>query len=106
MSDHQHKDRLEEFFQKSLGDMNAPASADGWDTPSDRVWEGIAQNIPSNSPPPAPNSQRKWWLASILILLLLLAFQYCSYQKEIAQFASQVEKNDRDLKELKEKVTG
>lgn len=104
MSDHQNKDRLEEFFRKSLGDINAPASSEGWDVPSNDVWAGIAQNIQTKEPLPASDSNRKWWIAALLILLFLFAYQHCTYQNKITAFESQLEQTDQELQQLKEQL--
>ncbi len=41
------KDRLEEYFRKSLEGLSDKASPGGWDLPSEHVWKGIESGIPA-----------------------------------------------------------
>jgi cytoskeletal protein RodZ len=41
MANHQESNPIDELFQKSFRDMPTTPAANGWDMPSDRVWQGI-----------------------------------------------------------------
>ncbi len=45
MANHQESNPIDDLFSKSFGELPATPAANGWDTPSDRVWQGIQSNL-------------------------------------------------------------
>jgi hypothetical protein len=45
MANNQEFNSIDELFRKSFNDLPATPASNGWDTPSDRVWENIHSNV-------------------------------------------------------------
>jgi|GEM_PF-5231938 len=90
-----HKDKLEEYFRKSLAGLGETPSTEAWDVPSDKVWENIESSIPTVglSPREAAINKLRWFLALIALLLLFISYQLYTYHKKLDAIASQVREN-------------
>ncbi len=45
MANHQESNPIDNIFQTSFGGLPTSPAANGWDTPSDQVWQGIQSGI-------------------------------------------------------------
>ncbi len=70
MEENLHNDHLEDRFRKSLEPVLHNASSDGWDVPSDSVWDRIEGDIN----PPISHTPRKRWAWLLLLLLIPIGF--------------------------------
>lgn len=72
MNKDQHKDPLEALFQRQLDHPTDPPDPDGWDTPSENVWEGVAAALDK------PSRKRFFWryllIAGLMALIALFGF--------------------------------
>lgn len=87
----EEKDNLDRFFQTQLSSPDADASPNGWDVPSDRVWEGIEKSFKRQ------DRALLWWRTVVLILLALLTLLFA-----VLWFASQqqVKRLERTVAQL------
>ncbi len=90
------KDPLSELFRKNLRDEeleHTEPSVDEWDLPSDNVWAGLSNNLPS-PPPSTPilktlSTPLTW--AAVLVVGVGIAYCIFSYQQKLATLTKQVE---------------
>lgn len=69
MENRSNQDPLEELFREQLNHPSGQPAEDGWDMPSEKVWEGIAAGIT----PRAGRFDRRL-TGAVLLLFLLFAF--------------------------------
>ena len=85
----EEKDRLDQFFQAKLSGQDEGVAPNGWDLPSDRVWQGIEASLSNHKRPLAG-----WWRFLLPALLALLALLFAMFW-----FASQ-----RQVKQLEKTI--
>ena len=94
-----NKDNFESFFKNSFDDKNESPSPNEWATPSDAVWEEIAEGLPPTTAPKVGYSlspRIKWAAAMLLFLLggatIFLYFQNRNLTQIIHQYNEMAEK--------------
>lgn len=93
-----HNNNLDDFFKQSLDNEHYLSSNDGWDTPSNQVWN----NIESSLIAPASGLFISRLSASILGItatILLLAMTYFMYQ-----FQQEVQESKQEIEDLKQVI--
>ncbi|RMF29884.1 MAG: hypothetical protein D6765_03875, partial [Bacteroidetes bacterium] len=96
-----HNDRLEEFFRQSLENLPPSPEPDGWDLPSDRVWEGIQAHLDGAKRRPAA----LWWIwgaAAAALLLLATFFFLWSTHRRLDTLSRTVEDNRLRIEQLQQ----
>ncbi len=90
MNNNFNRDSLEEFFQNELHDDSINAiESDGWDMPSDQVWEGIETGLTIRKM--GGNDHSRTWLSiAASFLLLAVCYQTISYQQNSKDLQQQV----------------
>lgn len=71
-----HDDNLENFFKKSLEGLPPAADKNGWDAPSDKVFDEILEHFAPVKPTPIRRiyPYRQWIAAAILVGVMTTAF--------------------------------
>lgn len=75
MDNKSHKNNLEEFFRKSFDELSNQPSEDGWDVPSDGVWDNIAAGLNDSKGRPVFFFRIKWLLAAALFIFPATFYQ-------------------------------
>lgn len=106
MDNNLHNDSLEEFFRKHLEREENPLSEDdGWDVPSDAVWEGVEIGLPKKEKPKRRIIPYWRWVGVAAAILLLLGFfQLQKYQQQLNHLTTELHVHQEELKEVKEKL--
>ena len=95
------KDPLEEFFKKSLEAKSELPSEEGWDVPSSNVWDEIEKKIQPVATVRVINYW-KWATIAASLILLFFAYQWNTQQQQIETLTTEVNKNNTELKNVKE----
>ncbi len=94
----EEKDKLDQFFKARLSGQDTGASPEGWDLPSERVWEGIEASVRDDKKPAI------WWRTSLLVLLalmvLLFAGLWFASQRQVRQLEKTVAEQRQEIKEI------
>lgn len=94
----EEKDRLDQFFKATLSSQDAGASAEGWDLPSGRVWEGIEATLSDRKRPVA------WWRTLLLVLLALMALIFAGLwlasQRQVKELEKTVAQHRQEIQEI------
>lgn len=78
MANNQEFNSIDELFRKSFNDLPATPANNGWDTPSDRVWQNINANL---QPTSGGWSAGTKWLAAVSISALVLVGAYWAFNR-------------------------
>lgn len=78
MANNQEFNSIDELFRKSFNDLPATPANNGWDTPSDRVWQNINANV---QPTSGGWSAGTKWLAAVSISALVLVGAYWAFNR-------------------------
>ncbi|MFT5164999.1 MAG: opacity protein-like surface antigen [Saprospiraceae bacterium] len=84
MAEDLHKDNIEDFFKDAFDEQSDLPAADGWDVPSEQVWEKVEEAI---HPVDGTDKGIIWWKyggIGVLALILMIAgvFYFSSNKKE------------------------
>lgn len=92
MSDHLHKDNLDDFLKKAFDHYSESPSAD--------MWERIEKDLPPERP-----SFRRFWLiaglATLFVLLSLVAVQQFYFHQKIEKLENEVRQTEQAMKDMK-----
>jgi len=75
MTEPQEFDSIDELFRQKFKDLPESPASNGWDTPSERVWEHVRTHIP---PPRAGWSRRNWSIAGAVAVSIALGLYWFS----------------------------
>ncbi len=78
MANNQEFNSIDELFRKSFNDLPATPANNGWDTPSDRVWQNINAHV---QPATGGWSAGTKWLAAVSISALVLVGAYWAFNR-------------------------
>lgn len=84
-----NKYNLEEFFRNQL--ENYDAAENGWNVPSDTIWEGAASRIREETKTSRINSIRKYFPLIGIAFFSLLAFQFVKNVQKVDQLSTELE---------------
>jgi cytoskeletal protein RodZ len=88
MTEPQEFDSIDALFRQKFKDLPESSAANGWDTPSDRVWEHVRTHMPK---PRTGWSRRNWTLVgavAVSIALGLYWFSISSVPEQPAQIVA------------------
>ena len=86
MKDNFNNDNLEVFFSKELqNDYQMDLDSDGWDVPSEKVWDNIASEISSSNRPPINlwRNNRPWMSIAASLLIITIVYQTMTNKQTI-----------------------
>lgn len=90
MSKDLHKDDFEDFFKDTFEGQSEDASADGWDVPSEKVWENVDKVINPEEDDPIVGfvwwtGRRIWLILASILLISFIAFISFKYNQQQGQ---------------------
>jgi hypothetical protein len=75
MTEPQEFDSIDALFRQKFKDLPESSAANGWDTPSERVWEHVRTHMP---PPRAGWSRRNWSIVGAVAVSIALGLYWFS----------------------------
>lgn len=100
MDENLHKDNLEEFFRKSFEEQKNQPPEEGWDLPSDGIWDGISGGIPVQGTTIPFYQNWKYWAIATAALFTIVSYQFWTYQQGFTQLSEQLEIQNEAFKNL------
>ncbi len=79
MTEPQEFDSIDELFRQTFKDMPETPAPNGWDAPSERVWEHVSAHMPT---PKQGWTWRTWSMAGALVVVLALGL-YWTYTSQL-----------------------
>jgi len=104
MSNNFNSDSLESFFQKGLqDDLLTDIESDGWDMPSDAVWDNIETGITVRQIRGKKWGDNKPWLSvAAAILFITIFYQTLSQQQNIDGLQNQIDAQANRIEQIDE----
>jgi len=93
-----NKDKLEEFFRRTLDGLDDRPAGNGWDMPSGKVWQGIEARMKDGRQKPA--FLKYGLLALVVVLLFVIAYQWWAYVGKVEDLTQQVHQQVATIEEL------
>jgi hypothetical protein len=97
-----NKDKLEEFFRRTLDGMDDRPSGNGWDMPSGKVWEGIVAGINKGESARKPGFVKYGLMALVVLLLSAMAYQWWTFDEKVEDLTGQVLQHVATIEQLQE----
>ncbi len=104
MSKEKHNDKLEEYFRKSFEGQGGTPFEDGWDTPSDGVWDGIIDEIKGGRKTGLFFQDWRFWAIAVVLLTGALIYQAYQHKSDFEEMNQQVLENVAMIEALKKEL--
>ncbi len=94
------KDKLEDLFRNYFNDSEKVNQPDGWNVPSEGVWDNIEKELAKGKKPEREFLYWQWVAAAASILLLLSLFQVYQSNLQIKNLSKKIVINDQAVQKI------